>query len=210
MFRALSFSRRVVAAATAIGVLLLGSGPAPALAATEDPVTVVRAIFDELLTELDAKRANESLTAASAREIFAELLNPRIDYASLARWILREYWTGSSSAQQAAFLDAFKAYIINTYALALSSGQSISLEVADEPLLRRNTAVVHAAFSVADAAPVPLEFRLIERNDEWLLFDVSFAGVSLALTFRSDFSYVARDGGIDAVTTHLVQRSGGS
>jgi len=178
-------------------------------AATRSPEIVVREIFDQLLAELDAKRAKNELTDATSREIFAEILNPRIDYISLTRWILRDYWKNASEEQRTAFLDAFKTYIINTYALALSSKKEIRLDVADNPKLGKNTAIVSGEFTVEDADPVPIEFRLIARDERWLLFDVTFAGVSLALTFRSDFTYVAKEGGIESVTTHLRERASG-
>jgi len=190
--------------------LIISAASFSSFAATQSPEVVVRELFVEVIAELDAQRAGQALSPESARAIFARLLNPRIDYPLLARWILRDHWTNSSDEQRERFLAAFQAYIINTYSLALASGQEIGLTVADGPALRKNTAIVDAAFTVADNPAVPLQFRLIERDDRWYLFDVSFAGVSLALTFRSDFNYVAGEGGIEAVTHHLVQRSGGT
>jgi len=194
-----------------MGILLLIATGAPtgALAEAESPDVIVSEIFAELLAELDALRADNSLDANSARAVFGRLLNPRIDYDSLARWILRDHWKNASEEQRSKFLAAFKAYIINTYSLALSSEQEIALDVEPNPTIKKNTAVVDAKFAAEDGDRIPLQFRMIQRNGSWLLFDVSFAGVSLALTFRSDFNYVAGDGGIDAVTSHLVQRAGG-
>lgn len=178
----------------------------PTVAATQEPQIMVREIFDELLARIDERAHGTDDTTVAVRDIFVSLLSPHIAFQTLARWILRDYWVDSSPDQRTAFIAAFEGYIINTYALALSHGGAIQLEVEDEPVLGNNTAVVTAAFKFADADAVPLDFRLIQRNEEWLLFDVSFAGVSLARTFRADFSYVARDGGIDAVTAHLERR----
>ena len=191
------------------GILLFLSANPITAAATQAPDVVIREVFHELLSQLDIKRQEDALTHDIVREIFATLLNPRIDYLSLARWILRDHWVNASEGQQTEFLHAFELYIINTYALALSNGKRIALEVEDNPLLRKNTAVVTAGIKFADADAIPLDFRLIQRNEKWLLFDVTFSGVSLARTFRSDFNYVARDGGIDAVTTHLNRRREG-
>ena len=178
-------------------------------AATQAPDVVISEVFGELLNQLDVKRQTDSLSDDSVRVIFSALLNPRIDYLALARWILRDHWVNASVEQQTGFLHAFEQYIINTYALALSSGERIELDVAGDPLLRKNTAVVSAGIKVAGSDVVPLDFRLIQRDAKWLLFDVTFSGVSLARTFRSDFSYVAKTGGIDAVTTHLNLRRKG-
>ena len=178
--------------------------------AAQAPDVVIREVFDELLTQIDVKRQTDSLTEDGVRESFATLLNSRIDYLALARWILRDHWVNASLEQQTEFLHAFEQYIINTYALALSGGEKIELDVEGDPLLRKNTAVVTAGIKVANADSIPLDFRLIQRDEKWLLFDVTFSGVSLARTFRSDFSYVAKNGGIEAVTAHLIRRREGN
>ena len=192
--------------AVMLGMMLLVS---PLCRAAEHPEIVVRALFHELLTELQTHREADTLTHDNVREVFSIILNPRIDYTALSNWILRDKWTNSSAEQQRQFMDAFQAYIINTYSLALAGKQKISMDVRDGPRLRKNTAIVTADFAIEDADPIPIDFRLIERDDKWLLFDVSFTGVSLAITFRSDFNYIAKDGGIDAVTAHLIRRASG-
>ena len=149
---------------------------------------------------------NGPLSKDEIHDIFFNLLSPHIDYQTLARWILREHWTSASDQQHAAFITAFQNYIINTYALALSADRKISLDVKENPTVKKNLAVVNADLSIAESDAVPLTFRLLQHGELWKLFDVSFSGVSLAKTFRSDFSYVAQNGGIDAVTDFLIQR----
>jgi len=139
-------------------------------------------------------------------EIFFSLLSPDIDYETRARLILRELWTEASNERHGAFISSFQNYIINTSALALSADQKITLDVKENPLVKKNFAIVDADLSIAESGAVPLTFRLLQQGEFWKLFDVSFSGVSLAKTFRSDFSYVARNGGIDAVTGFLNER----
>jgi phospholipid transport system substrate-binding protein len=189
-------------------LLLFAWSPQPSLAAAQEPQIMVRQIFDKLLTQLDEQEQEHDGTISNARvrEIFVSLLSPHIAYQTLAHWVLRNYWADSSPDQQAAFIDAFEEYIINTYALALSNGQAIQLDVKDDPVVGSTTAVVSATFKTDDSDPVPIDFRLVLRDGKWLLFDVSLSGVSLARTFRADFTFVAKNGGIDAVTEHLVRR----
>ena len=209
MFRAAQRMRLNLLHALIGALVVLPAGlPSAAADTLRSPEIVVREIFDEVLRKLDAARAGGALDDAQARAIFGEVLNPRIAYDELARWILKGHWTSASDTQRAAFLTAFEGYIIQTYALALSTSEDIALVVADDPQLRKKAAIVHGRFSVEDSVPVPIQFRLLERDGRWVLFDVSVEGVSLALTFRSDFNYVAKDGGIDAITRHLEQRTG--
>lgn len=180
----------------------------PLSGAEESPDVFVREIFDSLISQLQQHPNAETLDEMTVRNLFTKRLSPHIDHLFLSRWILRDLWVSASKTQQDNFVSAFKAYIINTYALALSTGGRIQMEVKGEPKLRNNTAIVAADFSIDGSEPAALEFRLIFREDKWLLLDVAFSGVSLALTFKADFNYVARDGGIDAVTEHLRRRSG--
>lgn len=175
-------------------------------AVAAEPDAAVRDVFSQLLGRLAERPAAGPLSRDEIHDIFFNLLSPHIDYQTLARWILREHWTIATEAQHEAFISAFQNYIINTYALALSADQKISLEVKENPTVKKNLAVVDADLSIAESDAVPLTFRLLQHGDLWKLFDVSFSGVSLAKTFRSDFSYVAQDGGIDAVTSFLIQR----
>lgn len=175
-------------------------------AATKAPDVAVRTVFEQLLGRLADRPATGPLSPEEVHEIFFSLLSPHIDYETLARWILREHWTAATDEQHGAFISAFQNYIINTYALALSADQKITLDVKENPMVKKNFAVVDADLSIAESGAVPLTFRLLQQGELWKLFDVSFSGVSLAKTFRSDFSYVARDGGIDAVTDFLNER----
>lgn len=177
-----------------------------ATAAAKAPDVAVRAVFEELLGRLADRPTTGPLSPEEVHEIFFSLLSPHIDYETLARWILREHWTEATNEQHGAFISAFQNYIINTYALALSADQKITLDVKENPLVKKNFAIVDADLSIAESGAVPLTFRLLQQGEFWKLFDVSFSGVSLAKTFRSDFSYVARDGGIDAVTDFLNER----
>ena len=186
--------------------LLLVVAIQPTAIAAKAPDVAVRTVFNELLGRLAERPATGPLSKEEVQDIFFSLLSPHIDYETLARWILREHWTEATNEQHGAFITAFQNYIINTYALALSADQKITLDVKDNPMIKKNFAVVDADLSIADSGAVPLTFRLLQQGDFWKLFDVSFSGVSLAKTFRSDFSYVARDGGIDAVTNFLIQR----
>ena len=207
-----SFTTRVqvIRRIIVLGCLVVLTFVSPISGAEEAPDVFVRETFNTLIGQLQQHRDAETLDETTVRELFTKRLSPHIDYLFLSRWILRDQWVDASETQQDNFLSAFKTYIINTYALALSTGGKIEMAVKDAPKLRHNTAIVTADFAVDGSEPAALEFRLILREDKWLLFDVAFSGVSLALTFKADFNYVARDGGINAVTEHLRRRSGNS
>ena len=199
-------ARRVVLCFIFTTLIWAASGLQSSNAVAAEPDVAVRDVFTQLLGRLAERPTAGPLSKDEIHDIFYNLLSPHIDYQTLARWILREHWTIATEQQHQAFISAFQNYIINTYALALSADQKITLDVKNNPTVKKNLAVVDADLSIAESDAVPLTFRLLQHGDLWKLFDVSFSGVSLAKTFRSDFNYVAQDGGIDAVTSFLIQR----
>ena len=199
-------ARRVVLCFIFTTLIWAASGLQSSNAVAAEPDVAVRDVFTQLLGRLAERPTTGPLSKDEIHDIFYNLLSPHIDYQTLARWILREHWAIATEEQHQAFISAFQNYIINTYALALSADQKITLDVKNNPTVKKNLAVVDADLSIAESDAVPLTFRLLQHGDLWKLFDVSFSGVSLAKTFRSDFNYVAQDGGIDAVTSFLIQR----
>ena len=199
-------ARRVVLCFIFTTLIWAASGLQSSNAVAAEPDVAVRDVFTQLLGRLAERPTAGPHSKDEIHDIFYNLLSPHIDYQTLARWILREHWTIATEQQHQAFISAFQNYIINTYALALSADQKITLDVKNNPTVKKNLAVVDADLSIAESDAVPLTFRLLQHGDLWKLFDVSFSGVSLAKTFRSDFNYVAQDGGIDAVTSFLIQR----
>jgi phospholipid transport system substrate-binding protein len=169
--------------------------------ATEPPQVTVRTIFETVTTRIEGE--GDTVSSAKIREIFETELSPHIDYQTIAKAILRKHWAQSSAEQQRSFIIAFEGYVINTYALFLGDGKKFRLKVDDNPLTKSNAAIVSATYTFGDDDEVPIQFRLLKHDDAWYLFDVTVDGVSLVKTFRSDFSYVARNGGIDAVIQTL-------
>jgi phospholipid transport system substrate-binding protein len=50
---------------------------------------------------------------------------------------------------------------------------------------------------------LPVVYRLHNKTGEWKVFDVEVDGISLVKTFKSSFSPILKDGGIDKLLENL-------
>ena len=55
--------------------------------------------------------------------------------------------------------------------------------------------------------PLPLEFQAHKTPEGWKIYDISIEGVSLVLTYRSEFDAVVKQGGIDALVKRLREKN---
>ena len=173
-----------------------------AQATPQSPTVFVETIFTELTDEF--RSLSSAPTTNQVEALFKEKLSPHIDFAGLARWVLREHWTNSEDIQKDAFLVALQKHLIKTYAAALSFDDTINLSVSDQVKSGKRLTQVTGTLTSAESNATKVLFRLVEGSSSWQIFDVGVQGISVAKTLRADVSAIVGRGGIDAVTAALT------
>lgn len=99
--------------------------------------------------------------------------------------------------------------LVRTYAKALLEYQDERMEfspaVADKDPTR---ATVESRFYQSGTEPIPVKYRMHNRNGSWQVWDVSIAGISVVTNFRNVFSGQIREQGLDSVIEDLATRNG--
>lgn len=55
--------------------------------------------------------------------------------------------------------------------------------------------------------PVPIDYSMERKGNNWKVYDVTVAGVSLVTNYRGTFNNQVRDGGVDGLITALVEKN---
>ena len=69
------------------------------------------------------------------------------------------------------------------------------------------TATVRQDVTQPGSKVLPIVYRLHSKTGDWKVFDVSVDGVSLVKTYRSSFSSVLKNGGIDKLIANLATKN---
>ena len=59
----------------------------------------------------------------------------------------------------------------------------------------------------AGGQPLPIDFSLRKTDQGWKVFDITVEGVSLVLTYRSEFDAVVKQEGIDGLIKRLASKN---
>jgi len=79
------------------------------------------------------------------------------------------------------------------------------LRARGEP--KGDEATVRTQFVRAGGQPLPIDFQMRKTDKGWKVFDISVEGVSLVLTYRSEFDAVVKQEGIDGLVKRLAQKN---
>ena len=173
------------------------------------PAQMLSDLTDEVLAKISE---NPGLLEddGKVRELAERLILPNIDFRTASQWVLGRYWNRASPQQREAFVSEFRDLLVNTYLHSLGKYKDHKMRVLDErPGQPAGRALVDAQVNQPDGPVVKLMFRLHNKADRWLVYDIVVEGISLVATHRSGFAGEIRNNGLDSLIAHLAMRNDG-
>ncbi len=147
---------------------------------------------------------------ARLRELADELVVPHVDFLALSQWVLGKHWRNATPGQRQVFADQFRELLIRTYLASVTRANYQDQTIRYLPLRTtqnpRNVEV-EARIEQPQGPLVHVQFRMLQRDNRWKIYDVVIEGVSLVTTHRSSFSNIIREQGLDGLIATLEQRN---
>ena len=191
-----------------LGSMLLLSAAVWASADLSPPQQVVQRVSDGLMRVLREDRALLATDPAYVHRLVDRLFLPHVDLDRVSALVLGPFWRDATAEQRRAFQQAFKDLVVNTYAPAadeLSAWEIRFLPV--RPSSSPDRVTVRTEVLRPRGTPVAVDYRMVYRDGRWLAYDVSVEGVSLLTNYRSAFTGIARERGLDGLIGELERRN---
>ena len=161
---------------------------------------------DRVINDLTEK----GLTAEQLQDRFHKLYVEGFDSAALSRFVLGRYWKSTTKEERAEFLVLFKEFVIQTYSSKFRhySGETFTVTGA-QPDGKDVFIVSSEVLQPGGAPPITLLWRVVQLDANFLIYDITVEGVSMAITQRSEFASVIRNGGgkISALIVALSKKT---
>lgn len=193
--------------AACLGLALLGASPA----ARALDVDQAKAFVDTVARQgiEDVVQADLPQDEKIAR--FRDLFTTYFDVPSIARFVLGRYWRQASPEEQQRFVELFKEVNVYTWARRFKdySGQELAV-VAAQMDGDKGAFVDTRVDQTGGQAPMSVRWRLRAREDGPMgmkVVDLVVEGVSMAITYRSEYaSVIEGQGGVKALNDLLEQQ----
>jgi phospholipid transport system substrate-binding protein len=168
------------AAAAAIVLLIAMTTTAWAGEPTDQIRTDINGLFQTLTRQPASQQA--------AREADS-ILDRMFDWTAMASAALREHWAARTPAERDEFVKLFSDLLERSYVskIELYGGEKIQYtgDTVDGDL-----ATVRSKIVTRQGTEVPIEYRMLRRGEQWLVYDVVIEGVSLVSSYRTQFNKI--------------------
>ena len=172
------------------------------------PEELVRKVTQDVL---DAIRSDRQLAAGDrqkALKLAEEKVLPHIDFEEAARLAVGRAWAQATPEQRKKLVEEFRKMLVRTYSNAISAYEGQTMKVLPVRMKPGDTEVtVHNQYIRAGGTPLPVDYQMHKTDQGWKIYDITVEGVSLVLTYRSEFDAVVKQSGIDGLIKRLEEKN---
>ncbi len=169
------------------------------------PTQAVKETIDEVFAVLGHDALKGSATEAVRREKLEIVIGRRFDYEEMAKRTLAKKWKKLSSEKQQEFVKLFQQFLTQSYAGNIDGYSGEQVEYLKERL-KGDFAEVQTKV-VSAKVQIPLDYRLLKKQDKWGVYDVIIDGVSLTKNYRGQFARIIKSSSFEALLDKLRSKT---
>ena len=184
-------------------VILIGVAAAPGYAGP--PTDSMKTTIDEVLRIVREKELKQPEKAEERRHLLEKVVAARFDYTEMSRRALGAPWNQLTDQQKQEFVDLFRTLLTNSYADKIETYSGEGVQFLHERTEKEYAEVRTKVLS--GKTEIPLDYRLINKADDWRVYDVVVDGVSLVNNYRGQFTKILRASSYSDLVDQLRKKS---
>lgn len=157
---------------------------------------VVRIISDKEMKKNDQKR----------RQTLKKSISTIFDYNEMAKRSLGKHWNQRSAAEKKQFAELFASLLENSYAGKIESYNNEKIVYLKESI-NGDYAEVKSKVVTAKRDEFTLDYRMINQNGRWMVYDLVIEGVSLVSNYRTQFNKIVTTNGYPELVKKLQTKT---
>ena len=162
---------------------------APASADAGAPTDQLRSSVDQMVKVLDDPALKADSRAQDRRAAIRKEAQVVFDFGETAKRALGRHWQGLSEKDRQEFTGLFTDLIERAYISKIERYSGERIAYAGESV-EDGLATVRTRFVTKQGTEIPVDYRMQQRGDRWLVYDVMVEGVSLINNYRTQFDKI--------------------
>ena len=165
------------------------------------PTDQLRAYTDQVLKVLK----DPGLSLPERREAVKHLAEEAFEVSETAKRALGPHWLQRTPAEREEFVKLFANLLEQTYIARIGEFGGEKLRYVSEQI-DGDRAIVRARITTKKGTEVPIESRLLQKENRWLIYDILVENLSLISNYRSQFDRVIRTTSYEELVKRLKNR----
>lgn len=160
--------------------------------AASAPTDELKASIDSMLEILRNKNLAQTDKKEERRSQIRAVIRDRFDFREMARRSLAANWNKRSSEEQKEFVEIFSDLLQSSYIGKIEGYTDEKITYDKEVLKKEGRYGIVSTTIIAKDVNIPIDYKLILKNDKWWVYDVVVEGVSFISTYRSQYNRVIK------------------
>jgi len=191
-----------------IVVLLSTLLPAPTTLAIEtSPDILVNNTAQEVLAIIKRDKDIQSGNKAKILALVESKILPHFNFTRMTRLAMGKNWSKAAPQQQQEIEKQFRTLLVRTYYKALSVYSHHTIKVVPLKAITGDYATVKTQVIQTHGRPVSIDYSMEKTSSGWKVYDITVAGISLVINYRSSFNSQIRRGGIEGLLKTLAEKN---
>jgi phospholipid transport system substrate-binding protein len=144
---------------------------------------------DRVIKTLEDPQLKQESKTVERRRSVRRIANEIFDFGETAKRSLGRHWGARTPAEREEFVQLFADLLERSYIskIELFNGERVTYigETIDGDI-----ATVRTRLVTKQATEIPVDYRMLKRDERWLVYDVIIEGVSLVANYRTQFNKI--------------------
>ena len=172
------------------------------------PEDMVRRVTEDVLAAIKSDKALQAGDRQKALALAEQKVMPHIDFAEATKLAVGKAWSSATPEQQQKLVSEFRAMLVRIYSNAIDvyRGQTMRVQPVSTPTGATDV-TVRNEYLRPGQPPVHVDYAMRKTAEGWKIYDINVEGMSLVLTYRSEFEQVTRQSGVEGLLKRLAEKN---
>lgn len=148
----------------------------------------IKKTIDAVIEVVNNEELKKDAKKAERRALLREIISNKFSYSEMSRRSLSKHWKERTPEEKKEFIELFGKLLENSYSKKIESYTDEKI-IYKEEKVKGNKAFVKTIVSQG-SDQIPVDYKLIKSNDDWMVYDFIIEGVSMIKNYRAQFKRI--------------------
>jgi phospholipid transport system substrate-binding protein len=163
------------------------------------PTEEVRSTLDAIIAVLKT-----DLPSGEKTSKISSMIRESFDLRTMSQGILATNWKKASEEERARFQELFAELIETTYRDRVDTYNNEEVKYLGEKIKGRKAVV--ETLVITASAEIPVDYKMVNKGQGWLAYDVQVEGVSLIRTYRDNYREIVKNEGMSGLLGRMEEK----
>lgn len=169
------------------------------------PTDQMKQTIDKVIDILNNKELKKPGKVKERRTALRKAVGEKFDFEEMAKRSLALYWKQRTPEEKKEFVSFYSDLLERSYIKKIENYTDEKIIYTDEKI-DDGYAIVKTKIITKRNVEIPIEYKLLKKNNKWDVYDVVIEGVSLVNNYRNQFSKIIRTSSYEELVKRMKNK----